>query len=220
MRQNLSGIQEALMDGDAQEVSLRVERALATGISPKDIIQKGLVPAMDVVGKKFKDGEIFIPDVLMSSRAMHAGLYILKPLLSNSKLAVKGKIIVGTVAGDLHDIGKNMVSIMLQGAGFDVRDVGIDVPATTFIEEVNNFKPDILALSALLTTTMGEMRDVINQLEQEGLRDKLKILVGGGPITPEFALAIGADAYAADGFKAVQAAERLIKDEIGFFVIA
>lgn len=219
MKQIITEIQNSLMDGDAQEVKVKTEKALKHCITPKVIIQQGLMPAMKVIGQKFRENEIYIPDVLMSSRAMHASLYVLKPLLANSKLASKGKIIIGTVAGDLHDIGKNMVSIMFQGAGYEVEDVGIDVPATKFIEQVKEFKPDILALSSLLTTTMGEMREVVSLIKEEGLRDRLKIIVGGGPITADFALAIGADAFAADSFQAVTAADRLMKGKIGFFAV-
>lgn len=219
MKQVIIEIQNSLMDGDAQEVKEKTEKALKRGVTPKIIIQQGLLPAMKVIGQKFRENEIFIPDVLMSSRAMHASLYVLKPILSNSKLASRGRIIIGTVAGDLHDIGKNMVTIMFQGAGYDVEDVGIDVPATKFIELIREFKPDILALSSLLTTTMGEMREVVALIIEEGLRDRLKIIVGGGPITPDFALAIGADAFAADSFKAVTAADHLMEGKIGYLAV-
>lgn len=219
MEKLLMEIQEGLMDGDTQVVKEKTEQALSVGINAKTIIQRGLMPAMKVIGENFRAGELFIPDVLMSSRAMHASLYVLRPLLANSRLATKGKIIVGTVAGDLHDIGKNMVAIMLEGAGYSVMDIGIDVPANGFIEAVREFKPDILAMSALLTTTMGELGEVVKQLEKEGLRHQLKVLVGGGPVTAEFALAIEADAYAADSFRAIEAANRLLTGEVGFFAV-
>lgn len=219
MEKELNEIQEELREGDAQEVKEKTEQALERGITAKTIVQEGLMPAMKAIGEKFRAGEIFIPDVLMSSRAMHASLYVLRPLLAKSRLELKGKVIVGTVAGDLHDIGKNMVAMMLEGAGYTVLDIGIDVPAAAFIEAVREYKPDILAMSALLTTTMGELRDVIKQLEVEGLRHNLKVLVGGGPVTAEFAMAIEADAYASDSFRAIEAANRLLFGEVGFFAV-
>lgn len=219
MEKVIMEIQEGLMEGDAQEVKGKTEQALALGVTAKTIVYQGLMPAMNVLAEKFRSGEIFIPDVLMSSRAMHASLYVLKPLLTKSKLEIKGKVLVGTVAGDLHDIGKDMVSMMLEGAGYSVIDIGIDVPVSGFVEGVREHKPDILAMSALLTTTMGELREVIRQLEIEGLRHKLRVLVGGGPVTAEFAVAIGADAYAPDSFRAIEAANRLLFGEVGFFAV-
>lgn len=212
-------IQEGLMEGEAQEVKEKTEQALALGITAKTIVYEGLMPAMNVLAEKFKSGTIFIPDVLMSSRAMHASLYVLKPLLAKTRLNLKGKIVVGTVAGDLHDIGKNMVAMMLEGAGFQVIDIGIDVPVSAFVDAVNEHKPDILAMSALLTTTMGELREVIKLLEVKGLRNNLRVLVGGGPVTAEFAVAINADAYASDSFRAIEAANRLLLGEVGFFAV-
>lgn len=219
MEKVIKDIQEGLMEGDAQTVKEKTEQALALGITAKTVIQEGLMPAMKLIGEQFRAGEIFIPDVLMSSRAMHASLYVVRPLLANSKLATKGRIIVGTVAGDLHDIGKNMVAMMLEGAGYSVLDIGIDVPANAFINAVREYKPDILAISALLTTTMSELREVIRQLEKEGLRHDLKVLVGGGPVTAEFALAIEADAYASNAFRAIEAVNRLMIGEVGFFAV-
>ncbi|HWI54357.1 MAG TPA: corrinoid protein [Desulfobacteria bacterium] len=219
MEKVIEDIQEGLMEGDAQAVKEKTEQALAMGITAKAIIQQGLMPAMKVIGKQFRAGEIFIPEVLMSSRAMHASLYVVRPLLANTKLATRGRVIIGTVAGDLHDIGKNMVAMMLEGAGYSVLDIGIDLPADAFIDAVREYKPDVLAMSALLTTTMGELREVIRQLEKEGLRNNLKVLIGGGPVTAEFALAIEADAYASDSFRAIEAVNRLIMGEVGFFAV-
>lgn len=219
MEKIIEEIQECLMEGDAQEVKEKTEQALALGITAKTIVNQGLLPSMKVIGEKFRSSEIFIPDVLMSSRAMHASLYVLKPLLTKSKLGPRGKIVVGTVAGDLHDIGKNMVAIMLEGAGYSVIDIGIDIPVTAFVEAVREHRPDILAMSALLTTTMGEIREVIEQLQTEELRHDLKVLVGGGPVTAEFAQAIGADAYASDSFQAIAAVNRLLDGEVGFFAV-
>ncbi|ADG83780.1 cobalamin B12-binding domain-containing protein [Thermincola potens] len=220
MEQLIKQIQEGLLEGDAQVVKNLTEKALAVGINAKTIIKEGLMPGMKIVGQKFRDNEIFIPDVLMSSRAMHASLYVLRPLLTSCRLAFKGSVVVGTVAGDLHDIGKNMVAMMLEGAGYSVIDAGIDVPAGDFVKAVKKYKPDILAMSALLTTTMGELGDVIARLKEEGLRHHTKVLVGGGPVTPEFALAIEADAYAADSYHAIEAANRLITGEVGFISVS
>lgn len=220
MEQLIKQIQEGLLEGDAQVVKNLTEKALAVGINAKIIIKEGLMPGMKIVGQKFRDNEIFIPDVLMSSRAMHASLYVLRPLLTSCRLAFKGSVVVGTVAGDLHDIGKNMVAMMLEGAGYSVIDAGIDVPAGDFVKAVKKYKPDILAMSALLTTTMGELGDVIARLKEEGLRHHTKVLVGGGPVTPEFALAIEADAYAADSYHAIEAANRLITGEVGFISVS
>lgn len=213
-------IQAGLMEGDAQYIKEKTEEALAVGITAKTIILEGLVPAMKDIGEKFRAAELFIPDVLMASRAMHASLYVLRPLVTKSKLATQGRVVLGTVAGDLHDIGKNMVSMMLEGAGYEVYDIGIDVPAAAFVEAVKEYEPDVLAMSALLTTTMGELREIIGKLEDEGLREDLKILIGGGPVTPEFAKAIKADAYASSSYHAVEAVHRLIDGEVGFFVVS
>lgn len=213
----LTELQDALMEGDTQLVKQLTEAALAQGITPKVIIQDGLNNGMAVIGRKFRDNEVFIPDVLMASRAMHAGLYVLRPIIGNYKIATKGRIVLGTVAGDLHDIGKNMVGMMLQGAGYEVLDIGIDVPALEFERAVKDYAPDILGMSALLSTTIEELGNAISHLEQKGVRKKVRIMVGGGPVTPEFALAVGADAYASDAYRAIQAANRLMGREIGFF---
>lgn len=220
MEQVIKDIQAGLMEGDAQYVKEKTEEALNQGIIAKKIILRGLMPAMKELGEKFRAAEIFIPDVLMASRAMHASLFVLKPILVKSSSGLQGRVVVGTAAGDLHDIGKNMVSMMLEGAGYEVFDVGIDVPSGAFVEAVKEFKPDVLAMSALLTTTMGELREVICRLKEEGLREDLKILVGGGPVTPEFALAIEADAYASTSFHAIEATNRLITGEVGFFAVS
>lgn len=212
-------IKEGLLEGEAQEVQEKTEQALALGITAKSIIKQALMPGMKSIGEDFRAGRIFIPDVLMSSRAMHASLYVLRPLLTHSRLANKGTVVIGTVAGDLHDIGKGMVAMMLEGAGYSVVDIGIDVPVSGFVRAAQEHKPDILAMSALLTTTMGELGEVIQQLTELGIRHHQKILVGGGPVTPEFALAIGADAFASDSVTAVEAASRLITGEIGFFAV-
>ena len=215
----ITEIQQGLKDGDAQFVKEKTEQALIQGIQPKKIIQQGLLPVMKSIGKKFRLGEIFIPDVLMSSRAMHASLYVLNPILSKTNKASKGLIVIGTVAGDLHDIGKNMVSMVLRGAGYRVVDLGIDVPTIDFITAVEKYEPDILGMSALLTTTIGEMDKVVVSLKENDLRNNVKVLVGGGPVTLEFAMAIEADGYAHDAFSTIDVVDDLIVGKENFFTV-
>jgi len=211
-------IQEALIDGNAELVKKSTEKALDQGISSEIIIKKVLIPTMDKIGKEFRAGNIYIPEVLMSSRAMHASLYVLKPLLIDSELSkTKGRIVIGTVAGDLHDIGKNMVSMSLQGDGYEVIDLGIDVPADDFMSAILQYKPDVLAMSALLTTTIGEFNTIIKAVVNEGLRDSLKIVVGGGPVTQDFVERIGADGYGKDIFDAIDVVNSLLGKKEGYF---
>jgi Predicted cobalamin binding protein len=185
-------IQEGLIEGDAEVVKNLTEQALNMGISADVIMANALIPMMEEIGNEFRNGNIFIPEVLMSSRAMHASLYVLKPLIVESKIKrKKGLVIIGTVAGDLHDIGKNMVSMTLQGDGYEVIDLGIDVPASSFVSAILRYKPDVLAMSALLTTTIGEMRYVTQSIVNEGIRDRIKIVVGGGPVTQDYVEEIG-----------------------------
>lgn len=204
-------IKEALIRGDAQLVNDLTERAVSIGIRPSNIIKQGLEPGMRFIGSQFRDFNISIPEVLMVSRAMHAGLYVLKPLLAKKASVFKARIVLGTVAGDLHDIGKNMVGMIMEQSGYEVIDIGIDVPPSRFVDAVEEYQPDILAMSALLTTSMGEFREVINKLKTNKMRKRLKIIVGGRPITPEFALAIGADAYAADAWSCIEIIEKMDK---------
>ncbi len=210
MKGIINEIQLGIEAGDAQRVKEKITLALSQGITPETIMEKGLLLPMDSIGKRFRTGELFIPDVLMSSRAMHAGIYVLKPILNHGYSTSKGLILIGTVAGDLHDIGKNMVSMLLVSEGYTIIDLGIDVMASEFVDAIYEFKPDILALSALLTTTMGEQREVLNKLEEEGLRDCVKVIVGGGPVTKDFAIAIGADAFARDLFDAIDVINNLM----------
>lgn len=210
MRNLLEDIYDSLIAGEAQKVKELTEQALEQGFGAALILQKGLIAAMDVVGWRFRQNEIYIPDVLMSSRAMHAGLYTLKPHLTTANDVYNATVVIGTVAGDLHDIGKNYVAMMLQGSGFKVIDIGIDTPAEEFIAAVEEHRPEILGMSALLTTTMGEMQGTIELLEEKGLREKVKVIVGGAPITGEFAKAVGADGYAGDAVRAVELAKKLV----------
>jgi len=211
-------IQEGLIDGNAELVKNKTEKALLEGINSEIIIKKALIPTMDKIGKEFRAGNIYIPEVLMSSRAMHASLYVLKPLLIDSELSKKkGLVVIGTVAGDLHDIGKNMVSMSLQGDGYEVVDLGIDVPADDFVSAILRYKPDVLAMSALLTTTIGEFKNVIKAVINEGLRDNLNIVVGGGPVTQDFVDEIGANGFGKDVFGAIDVVNGLLGKKEGYF---
>lgn len=186
-----------------------VEKALASSLSIKDIITKGLSGGMNIVGQKFEAGKYFIPDMLASAQAVGAAMEILEPYLAGSGINAKGKIIVATLKDDLHDIGKNIVSILLRGAGYTVKDLGNNVDIQVIVDAVREEKPQFLGLSALLTSTMARMADVIQMLEENGLRDQVKIIVGGAPVSEEFAKSIGADGYGADGFQAIAVVEAL-----------
>jgi len=186
-------------------------QAIKEGISVEDIINKGLLAGMDVVGKKFKNDEIFIPEVLISAEALGIGMKLLKPLIVESGLTPTNKVVIGTVKGDLHDIGKNLVSMMLQGSQFDVLDLGVDVSTEKFIKTIKQKKPQILALSCLLTSSMHELKTVIDAIKKEGLQNKIKIMVGGAPVTKEYANQIGADEFAEDAVLAVEKAKELLK---------
>jgi len=206
----LDRIKEALMKGDRNGVAAKTKEAFDQGISIKDIIDCALVAGMDVIGAKFKANQIFIPEVLISARAMHAGMAVLEPHFVKHGIKPIGKVVIGTVKGDLHDIGKNIVSMMLRGACFDIEDLGIDVSPQKFIDSVSKGGVDVLAMSSLLTTSMNAMRDTISALATAGLRGKVKIIVGGAPVTQEFADSIGADCYARDAATAVDKAKSLL----------
>jgi 5-methyltetrahydrofolate--homocysteine methyltransferase len=199
------GIDEAL-SGTPGVVEL-VQSALDNSIAPDVIIKQALTAGMEVVGEKFSTKEYFIPDMLASAEAVGAAMDILKPLLEASDIETKGKFVIATVKGDIHDIGKNIVAILLKGAGYEVHDIGIDVPEDKIVEVVKTEKPDYLGLSALLTTTMTEMDVVIKTLKENGLRDNLKVLIGGAAVSDEYAEEIGADAFCEDGFQAVKVLE-------------
>jgi len=185
------------------------EKALALGTNVRDIINKGLTEGMNVVGRKFEDKEYYIPDMLASAEAVGAAMEILGPHLAKSGVKAKGKVILATVKGDLHDIGKNIVSILLRGAGYIVKDLGNDIEPQAIVDAVREENPQFLGLSALLTSTMIRMKDTIQALEENGLRDKVKVIIGGAPVSEEFAQSIGADGYGADGFQAVAVIESL-----------
>ncbi|MGE5598534.1 MAG: corrinoid protein [Bacteroidota bacterium] len=207
---DLKALAEALIAGNAPKVKELTGQAIQEGIHPATIVNEGLVAGMSVVGQRFKNNEIYVPEVLIAARAMHAGLGLLKPLLAEQKVEPKGRVILGTVKGDLHDIGKNLVAMMLEGAGFEVIDLGIDVSPDKFVEAVRTHKPHHLAMSALLTTTMPAMKDTVEALKAAGLRDKVKVMIGGAPVTQNYADQIGADGYAPDAASAVDLACALL----------
>ncbi|NMC29186.1 MAG: cobalamin-binding protein [Pelolinea sp.] len=207
---NFSTIANAIYDGDQNTVVAQTKLAIEEGNTALEILEKGLMAGMDHVGKDFKAGDLFIPEVLVASRAMQAGMELLKPLLVSQKIKSPGKVILGTVKGDLHDIGKNLVSIMLQGAGFEVIDLGVDVSKETFLDAIVTHKPDLLGLSSLLTTTMPQMPEIIDAIQQAGLRDQVKIMVGGAPLNEKYAQTIGADGYAQNSSIAVEKAKELM----------
>jgi 5-methyltetrahydrofolate--homocysteine methyltransferase len=207
----LERIAQHLQDGDDEKVREETERAIEDQLPPQDILNSGLIAGMGVVGEKFKNHEIFLPDVLLAAKAMYAGLDKLKPLLLQEGIPSRGKVVIGSVRGDLHDIGKNLVGIMLKGAGFEVIDLGNDVPAEKFVEIAQKENALIIGMSALLTTTMPVMREVVALLDQKKLTGKIKTIVGGAPVSESFAKEIGADEY---GFDATQAVE-CVKEIVG-----
>jgi len=207
---DLSTISSAVIKGDADQVFKLTNEAIEENIDVQDIINNGLVAGMDVIGERFKKNEIFIPEVMISAHAMRTGMEILKPLFSSSNLEPKGIVIIATVKGDVHDIGKNLVTMMFEGAGFKVIDLGIDIDATKVIKSVKEHQPDILALSTLLTTTMPYMKNIVNALSEEQLKDSIKIMIGGAAVNQEYADEIGADGYAKDASLAVDKAKELL----------
>jgi methylmalonyl-CoA mutase cobalamin-binding domain/chain len=203
-------IQADVLQGDEIGIKTHVREMLAKGFNAQEILQQGMIAAMEVVGERFRDGELFIPEVLLSARAMNEALLVLEPHLAGEKSEARGKVLIGTVHGDLHDIGKNMVATMLRGVGFEIKDLGLNITTEAFVREVEAYRPDVLGLSALLTTTMPEMGKVIEAIKQAGLRDKVKVIVGGAPLNAKFAKDIGADGYGADAGEAVSLAKGLL----------
>ncbi len=206
---DLNTITETLIAGDGDQLLELVQSALDAGTPAKEILQKGLIAGMDIVGEKMESGDMFIPEVLMSAQAMAGAVEILKPLLAEGDSSSAGKVIIGTVKGDLHDIGKNLVVMMMESAGFEVIDMGVDVAPEKFVEAIKTNKPTIVGLSALLTTTMPMMKKTIMTIEESGLRDSLKIIVGGAPVNQAFADEVGADGYAPDAGAASKLAKAL-----------
>jgi 5-methyltetrahydrofolate--homocysteine methyltransferase len=204
---SLNAISEALQKGKADEVKKMVSQALEEKVAPKKVLEEGLIAGMDIIGGRFKRNEIYIPEVLIAARAMHAGMSILEPILVKSGVKMIGKLAIGTVKGDLHDIGKNLVAMMYKGAGFDVLDLGVDVPAEKYVTAAVE-GADLVGLSALLTTTMVGMKGVIESLKEKGA--KTKVVIGGAPVTQNYADEIGANGYAADAASAVEVGKKLL----------
>ena len=204
----LEDISLQLQRGKAKIVKELVQQAIDEGVSAKAILEEGLLAGMSIIGEKFKRDEVFVPEVLVAARAMNMGVNVLKPLLTDGEVQAKGRVCIGTVKGDLHDIGKNLVKMMLEGKGMEVIDLGTDVPPEMFIKTAQEQDCDIICLSALLTTTMGVMGDVVKAAEAAGIRDRVKIMIGGAPITDAYCSEIGADAYTSD---AASAADKAIE---------
>jgi 5-methyltetrahydrofolate--homocysteine methyltransferase len=208
MSEILSTISTAVIEGNLDDIVELTEDALDEGLEAQEILNQGLMPGMDHVGVEFKAGNMFVPEVLRSARAMQASMDILKPLLAESGVKMVGKVLLGTVKGDLHDIGKNLVGMMCEGAGLEVKDLGKDVAPESFVEAVKEFEPDVLGMSALLTTTMRVMEHTIKALEEAGVRDQVKVMIGGAPVTQSFADQIGADGYASNAASAAEMAKK------------
>jgi 5-methyltetrahydrofolate--homocysteine methyltransferase len=204
----LKQVFQGIVEGQQQAVATAVDNALAAGVPARTILDQGMLPAMAEVGRQFEEGECYVPEMLISARAMKAGLAKIQPGLKQTNVQTAGRVALGTVRGDLHDLGKNLVGMMLEGAGFTVRDLGVDVSPETLVAAADEV--DLIGLSALLTTTMGHMQDALNALEAAGKRSKVKVIVGGAPVTEDFARSIGADGYAPDASRAVALAKSLI----------
>lgn len=210
MSQQFDTMSEMVISGDVDGVKALVEEALASGASAQDVLRQGLLPGMDVVGEQFKIGEMYIPEVLMSARAMAASMEILKPLLTESEVAGAGTVVIGTVEGDIHNIGKDLVAMLLEGAGFKVINLGIDVTPEAFVKAAIENNADIVAMSALLTTTMPRMKTTVEALREAGLGEKVMVIAGGAPVNEEYVKSIGGHAYAPDAAAAVDRARALM----------
>jgi len=211
MSELLGKMSELLIAGNIGEIRKVTQEALDWGVQAKDILEKGLLPGMDIVGQRFKACEMFIPEVIRSANTMHAAMDIISPLLSESDTGGIGTVVIGTVEGDLHDIGKNLVAMMLEGAGFKVVNLGTDVKPQGFVEAAKKHSPDILGMSALLTTTMPKMSETIKALQEAGIRDRIKIMAGGAPVTQDFVEEIGGDAYGSNAAAAVEEAKAFVE---------
>jgi 5-methyltetrahydrofolate--homocysteine methyltransferase len=210
MQTELETLYESILDGDMRQTPVNVQAALDAGIPAGEILNAGMIAAMTEVGELFEDGEYFVPEMLVAARAMQAGLAVLKPYLVASGVDPIGKVVIGTVQGDMHDIGKNLVTMMMEGAGFEVIDLGVDVNPQAFIEAVQINNPQIVAMSALLTTTMPKMKMTIDAMRDAGVLSSVKVMVGGAPVTAEFAQTIGADGFAADASQAATLAKSFL----------
>lgn len=207
----LDTIYQAIIEGNASRVTEGVQQALEAGHNPGDILNQAMIAAMAEVGRRFEAQEYFVPEMLIAARAMKEGLAVLKPYLLEANIEPVGRVVLGTVKGDLHDIGKNLVGMMLEGAGFEVIDLGVDVPPERFVEATREHQPRFVGMSAMLTTTMPGMRATIEALSEAGLRDQVTVMVGGAPLTQQFADEIGADLYAPDAFSAANQAKALLE---------
>jgi 5-methyltetrahydrofolate--homocysteine methyltransferase len=207
----LDDVRKSVIEGDLKGTQAQVNQALAENIPPETVLKNGLIAAMTEVGQMFENGEFYVPEMLISARAMKGGLAILRPLLAAANIQAIGRVIIGTVQGDLHDIGKNLVGMMLEGAGFEVIDLGVDVSPEKYVAAVKEYHPDLLCCSALLTTTMPRMKDIVQALVAAGLRDSVKVLIGGAPVTEQYARDAGADVYAQDAASAAQRARQLMQ---------
>jgi 5-methyltetrahydrofolate--homocysteine methyltransferase len=210
MSEILAKMSTAVIEGQSDGMEAMAREALAEGHSPQEVLDGGLMPGMDHVGVEFRAGNMFVPEVLRSARAMQTAMDVLRPLLAETGARAAGKVLLGTVKGDMHDIGKNLVAMMCEGAGFEVKDLGKNIAPETFVEEVKAFNPDILGMSALLTTTMRTMEQTIKALEEAGVRDRVKVMIGGAPVTQAFADQIGADGYASNAASAADLAKEFL----------
>jgi 5-methyltetrahydrofolate--homocysteine methyltransferase len=211
MEQIIEDIKTNVIGGKHKEIEAMVQQAIESGVTLDNLINFGLIAAMDVVGRRFGTGEIFVPEMLVSAITMKKGLAIIKPLLKEGESQSRGKVVLCTVKGDLHDIGKNLVAMMLEGAGFEVIDLGVDTTVESVIKKIDDIQPDILGLSALLTTTMPEMQRVIEELQAKGIRDRIRVMIGGAPVSAQFAHDIGADAFGKDAAEAVAVARGFVE---------
>ncbi len=203
-------IAEGVIKGNEKLVRQNVQELIDEGSNPLEIINQGLMAGMNVVGARFKKGDMFVPEVMMAARAMNSGISLVKPLINDGDMPSVGKVVIGTVKEDLHDIGKNLVAMMVESAGFNVINIGIDISPEKFAEAIKEHEPDILGMSAMLTTTMMQMKQTIEYLKNEGLRDKVKIIIGGAPVTQQFAEEIGADGYSVDASSAAELCKKLL----------
>lgn len=210
MKPELERLSDAIIDGEVDDAPSLVQAALDAGIVPSEILQTGMIEAMTEVGQLFEDGDFFVPEMLVAALAMKSGLKVLKPHLVESGVEPVGTVVIGTVQGDMHDIGKNLVTMMLEGAGFKVIDLGVDVKPATFIDSIRVNQPQVVAMSALLTTTMPSMKVTIDAMRAAGVLDSVKVMIGGAPVTAEFATAIGADGFAADASQAATLAQTFL----------
>jgi corrinoid protein of di/trimethylamine methyltransferase len=208
--ENLDNLYNAILDGDLEQAVAVTQEAINQKITPDEIINGYMIKAMGEIGRRFEEGEAFVPELLMAARAMKGSLALLKPLMRDNDSAILGKVLIGTVKGDLHDIGKNLVGSMLEGNGFEVVNLGVDVSPEKFVSSVKELKPQIICMSALLTTTMNNMKSVIDALDKEGIRNEVKVMIGGAPITQKFADSIGADGFSTNANSAVAKAKELI----------